>query len=728
MNASLYKRVYQASNLLAAWERVEASDGCAGIDGVSLARFARNLEDELARLRRDLESETYTPLPLVRFSVEKGDGRLRLLNIPAVRDRVAQHAAIRVLAPVIEAEFEACSYAYRRGRSVQQALTRVEALREENFKWVVEADITEFFDSVDHQLLGQRLAGLVSDERLLRLTMGWVAARIYDGRRLSQMSRGLPQGAPISPILANLYLDHFDDRIEKEGRRLVRFADDFLILCKSKPKAEAALRLTRNIMSELRLTLRADRTRVTNFAEGFKFLGAVFTHSFLVRERREAGAKEGRVNIPPPLKVLRHMEDDPDFNPTLKEALVRALSSSGETTLPTGLAGLTIETQSSDSMRSDGSDVSGANGAAAGFPPPALLTLNTLYLHEHGATLRCENERLQVVKDGVELFDHPARKIDQILVFGNSQITSSAMKHCLKTRKPILILSSRGRFLGSVEAGGENMELQRLQFERLKDEAFTVEFARRVVEGKIENCRALLQRRHRSHASDEVLLRSVSRLSEAQSGLSRAATLDEVRGYEGAASAEYFKGLGRCFPESLPFTSRTRRPPRDPANSLLSLGYTLLLYNIYAIVRARGLSPYIGLLHALRRGHPALCSDLIEELRAPVVDSLATTLANKRVVRADDFSYEEADEGAEDEKDGGGGVEAHAGGRARGCFLNDRARKVFIEQFERRMNTLVRHPSAGLRTTWRGCIDLQVGHLVRVLKGDAPFYVPLQIR
>ncbi|MCA1626375.1 MAG: CRISPR-associated endonuclease Cas1 [Acidobacteria bacterium] len=355
------------------------------------------------------------------------------------------------------------------------------------------------------------------------------------------------------------------------------------------------------------------------------------------------------------------------------------------------------------------------------FPPPTLFNLRTLYLHEHGATVCCEQERLRVIKDEVEVLSLPLCKVDQIVLFGNSQITTSVMKLCLRKHIPILLLSGGGRFLGSIEAASDhNVELQQKQFERRAEPGFALDVARRMVEGKIRNCRALLQRRGRG-APDERVTRAVEQMQKIRNSLARAATLDEVRGYEGAASAAYYAGLAACFIEPFAFTGRTRRPPCDPINALLSFGYTLLLQNIYALVRGRGLSPYVGLLHELRQGHPALCSDLIEELRAPIVDSLVTAVINKRVFAVTDFYYED------DEPDEAGAEEAAKGGR-RGCRMTDVARRKFIAQFEQRMSAAVLHPRARLRTTWRGCIDLQIGHYIRVLRGEAEHYLPLEIR
>jgi CRISPR-associated protein Cas1 len=382
------------------------------------------------------------------------------------------------------------------------------------------------------------------------------------------------------------------------------------------------------------------------------------------------------------------------------------------------------------------------------MPPPALCTLRTLYIHEHGAVIRCEDEHLRIMKDEVEVLSLPAFKIDQIILFGNSQVTTGAMKFCLRHNIPIIVLNGFGRFFGTIESSGnQNVLLQQIQFARLANPEFVLDTARQIVSGKISNSRALLQRRQRQSADDR-LVKAINELSAIRSRLSAATTLDELRGYEGAASASYFSGFAACLPASFGFRKRTRQPPLDPVNALLSFGYTLLFYNIYAIARARGLSPYVGMLHALRQGHPALCSDLIEELRAPVVDSLVTGLLNKLIFTPADFYYDDARSAASsataetlpvaDLPSAPSSAILPAAGsqhippppppEARACYLTDKARRTFVAQFERRLQTVVLHPRAGIRTTWRGCIDIQIGHLIQVLRGEAPAYLPLEIR
>lgn len=780
----LYRQLCRLSTLRTAWLHVEEADGCAGVDGVSIAGFARNLDAELIRLSEELSKETYEPLPLIRFLVPKSNGGERPLSVPVVRDRVAQRGAIEVIGPRFEKEFESCSFAYRKGRSVKQALQQIEFLHEAGYTWVLDADITSYFDNVDHGLLMTRVAELVPSEPILKLIREWIAARIYDGHQITQMDKGLPQGAPISPLLANLYLDTFDDRMLSAGQKLVRFADDFVVLCKSKPRAEQALELTRQIMSTLRLTLSDEKTRITNFTDGFKYLGATLIGDLSLVDPPNIAAPSADVFMPPPLPVLRAAPVRlKNFNPAVKDAMLEAFEDVSDKEIPTffqrprtlecGASSPLSSTESSEHVNmhddpacapssetdetepgssdnerpSPGSDQDSADAPASNsdgdaeeppadqpppnepsMPPPTLLTLRTLYVHEHGATIRCEDEHLRIFnKEGVELLSLPAFKIDQIMLFGNSQVTTGAMKFCLRHNIPIIVLNGLGHFFGTIEStGNQNIVLQQKQFSRLADQDFVLNTARQIVAVKISNSRTLLQRRHRAKPDDR-LAQSINDLLVLRSKLPSTETIDEIRGHEGAAAASYFAAFASCIPQSFVFNKRSRQPPLDPVNALLSFGYTLLFYNIYAIVRARGLLPYVGSLHALRQGHPALCSDLIEEFRAPIIDSLITSLLNKMVFTPADFYYDEPGSAA-----GSAGIlpaddSASVPVRS-GCFLTDQARRTFVAQFEQRMNTLLLHPRARFRTTWRGCIDLQVTTFIKALRGEIVMYLPLEIR
>ena len=292
----LFACVHAWEMLLSAWDRVESNDGAPGVDRVTLSEFELRLEEHLKELQRDLRERIYQPQPLLRAFRPKPSGGLRPLAIATVRDRVAQTAVALVITPIVDREFEPVSFGYRRGHSVAQAVTEVEKCYEAGYRWIVDADIDNFFDEVDHDALLARLAGSVHDADIVRLVTAWIKAPIQHENETVQPVRGLPQGLPISPVLANLYLDEFDKALLERGLKLVRFADNFLILCKERPMAEAALELSQTVLRDLHLALDPDKTRVTSFDQGFRYLGHLFVRSLVLpspnrlQKRAPAGA------------------------------------------------------------------------------------------------------------------------------------------------------------------------------------------------------------------------------------------------------------------------------------------------------------------------------------------------------------------------------------------------------------------------------------------------------
>jgi len=279
--------------------------GAAGADGVSLVEFERDLDTHLNLLRDSVLDGTYWAWPLRRVEVEKraGSTERRTLLVGAVRDRVLQTAVATYLEPLLEAEFDDCSFGYRRGRGVRMAVERVHAGFREGYTWLLDADIHAFFDHVDRSLLLARLATLVPDETAFRLCRLWLDYAIWDGLNLTRPALGIPQGAVVSPLLANLCLDTLDDRLVAAGLRMVRYADDFVVLCQSEPAARRALQLTEETLTALHLRLQPEKTRITRFREGFQFLGVIFLQDLLATpwkpgERRRLKALSSAPPIP----------------------------------------------------------------------------------------------------------------------------------------------------------------------------------------------------------------------------------------------------------------------------------------------------------------------------------------------------------------------------------------------------------------------------------------------
>jgi RNA-directed DNA polymerase len=276
---SLMDKVYASKTLGLAWARVRANRGAAGVDGQSVERFAAGAETYLAELSVELRDGTYRPQPVKRVDIPKGDGQTRPLGIPTVKDRIVQTALKLIIEPIFEILFLVTSYGFRPGRGCKDALREVNELLKAGYTYVVDADLKGYFDSIPHDRLMERVEGSISDGRILDLIRGWLEQDIPRGLERWTPTGGTPQGAVISPLLANLYLHPLDERMMARGYRRVRYADDFVVLCRSREEAEAALQVIRGWVAENGLTLHPDKTHLGDCrqrGEGFDFLGYRF--------------------------------------------------------------------------------------------------------------------------------------------------------------------------------------------------------------------------------------------------------------------------------------------------------------------------------------------------------------------------------------------------------------------------------------------------------------------
>ena len=273
----LFERVLQRDNLIAAWKRVRANKGAAGIDGLTVDEFpvwAKSGHWE--RVTNELATGRYQPSPVRRVEIDKPDGGTRQLGIPTVADRVIQQAIAQILTPIFDPDFSNNSFGFRPGRNGQQAVRQVRDIIKEGRRFAVDVDLSKFFDRVNHDLLMTRLGYKVKDKRLLKLIKRYLRAGSVDNQFYGDSREGVPQGGPLSPLLANIMLDPLDKELENRGHKFARYADDFTILVKSRRAGERVLRsISQYLQNRLQLVVNATKSRVVKTSES-KFLGFTF--------------------------------------------------------------------------------------------------------------------------------------------------------------------------------------------------------------------------------------------------------------------------------------------------------------------------------------------------------------------------------------------------------------------------------------------------------------------
>lgn len=340
-----------------------------------------------------------------------------------------------------------------------------------------------------------------------------------------------------------------------------------------------------------------------------------------------------------------------------------------------------------------------------------------LYLTRQGTTLKKEQGRFLITPPHEETLNVPIREVEHILVFGTVHLTTPAIATCLTHHIPVVFLSQTGTYRGHLwSAEWDHFRAESAQHQRLGDDPFQWAIAQEIVRGKIWNCKQLLLKLNRRHNLDTVAiaihaldrdLLLISHLTpplppplpSSEDSLDMA--LAQLRGHEGAAAARYFPAMGQLIKNpDFSFTQRTRRPPTDPVNSLLSFGYTLLYNNVLSLLHVEGLNPYFGNLHRSDRHEPQLAFDLMEEWRSPIIDTLVMKLVNQRVFDAEDFQPPNAS----------GGV-----------YLTERSRRRFLEEFEHRIMSTVKHPDNQQSVPYRQAILLQIRRYKQALLKNVPY-------
>lgn len=348
--------------------------------------------------------------------------------------------------------------------------------------------------------------------------------------------------------------------------------------------------------------------------------------------------------------------------------------------------------------------------------------MSVLYLLEPQSIIHKEGGRLVVKKGKDTLHSVHIFRLDQVVIMGPVTLTPAVIRTLLMEGIDTVFMSRRGRYYGRLQGPeGKNIVLRRDQFDRFTDPDFILSTAKAVVKGKIRNQRALLQRVMRNQKGLD-LKKPVDSIGRLAYLADSAADLDTLRGYEGQAAATYFPAWGRGLKvEGLKFNRRVRRPPKDPVNALLSLGYTLLLNNVLAAAHSTGLDPYLGTLHSVDYGRPSLALDLMEEWRPLIIDTLVLSVFNLGVLTGKDFTTNPPN----DENDP---RDEEIDGKGPGTYLTDAGWRKYIAQFERRMATEVTFHLNEQHLSYRDAIRQQVRHFASYVRGDSDIYQPMPLR
>jgi CRISP-associated protein Cas1 len=655
--------------LRTAFDRVCANGGGPGGDGMTTTFLAAHAPMLLARLHGELMDRAYRAGPLRRVPIPKKSGGTRTLSIPCVIDRVAQSAVAAALSAMIEPGFSPDSFAYRPGRGVKQAVARVAYLRREGFDHIVDGDIRGFFDAVPHAQLLAKVTKAVDDPSLNWLISHWLEGWDMD----TAPGRGLAQGSPLSPFLANLYLDALDDLFADGPVRSVRFADDFLLLTKGQRQAEQALEKARVHLAAHGLELHPEKTKIVSFDQRLDFLGHLFVRSVVLEQEEMEN-----------LAVLEQAQRDlaarslaPAAIPFIPAPRLPRLISdpANDMGLPWRIDGNLAITPSGLNKAPDDPF---ADMAALGRETDEFtIGLAPLYVLDCDATLSATGETFTVSRAGRDVLRVPATEIGRLEAGPKVTVEANAIRLAADYGLPLTLLDGYGRALATmVPPIDDRADLHLAQARFVLDTNLCLKIAGLLVEGKLRNQYALLKRLNRRRKLGAV--ETVCEQIKLNWHPGRAKTLDQLRGYEGEATKHYWRGLGLCLEHGFGLTQR-REDGANPVNATLNWLSHLLTREMAAAVARAGLHPGFGMLHASHDRRDALAFDLVEPFRAPIAEGLMVNLINNRILRHDDF------------------VEVSGVSR-----LTAAATREVLSAYEAWIARPVRNPRTGTDTTWRG--------------------------
>lgn len=629
--------------LFAAYRHVTQEDDAA-FDEVEEQRLS-NLYDKF------VTGHYQIPLLQEKQRVNEQRGLTRTLQIPPLIDRVLQRMVAQILTPALDSIMYQGSFGFRQGHSRHQAAQMIQKAYEQGYRWVFESDVHDFFDSIQWSRLQTRLMAFFGEDPIVDWVMAWVRAPLQKSGERVERSAGLPQGSPLSPVLANMMLDDFDSDLDNLGLKLVRFADDFVVLCRQQEDAEKMATLVHDSLAEVGLKMNLEKTGVRSFEQGFRFLGFLFMNSLVL----DVGGEKAPQVMKTPAK--------PQTQTVAQRLEIGQMAEDGTLVFVTGA--------------------------------PTIISTE-----EHRLQVTRVVGSTQDTMPSVEL-DLPWRQVKAvILIGGQHHITTPALRAAMHHQVPVHFADAGGDYQGSTlgsSAGQASSELWLAQLAWFGHPDNRLQAANALVKARLLHQREVLRRRNVKHRFDTAL-EELKRLANRSSVCS---DLNTLRGLEGAGAQCYFKALRQIVPEAFEFDGRHRRPPTDPFNALLSLGYTILFAHVEMVVRANGLLPWIGIYHKPHGNHPVLVSDLMEPFRH-LVERVALEVLETKQLKLEDFITTEQG----------------------GCYLTHEARRRYLAKLSEQFETPFRGQQWEKGAKLKVHLQYQVSHVVNWIRGqDAQFYV-----
>lgn len=650
-----------AEHLHAAWSLVQRGSRAAGVDNITVDLFTGIAQEHIRHLHHQLQRDRYVASPARGFFLPKKSGGRRLIGIPTVRDRIVQRFLLQASYSYLEDIFSDSAFAYRPGLSIYDAVAQVMERYRFQPSWVIKADIQQFFDHLSWPLLLNQLEQIGLAPFEVQLIEQQLKSGIVIQGHFCRLHQGVLQGGVLSGALANLYLHDFDRRCLEADIPLVRYGDDCVAVCQSGLEATRSLALMQDWIEDVYLKLHPEKTGIIPPGEPFTFLGHQFHKGQVQAPERKLPSRATKPRQPAV----------PGYGPPKVCSLVKGPKRATR--------------KSPDNYWSDG--------------------MTTLYISEQGAYLRVRQQQFQVFHERELRCSVPASRVSHIVVFGCCNVSHGAVGLALRRRIPVLYLASNGRYFGRLQTEGHaQIEYLTQQVQKSLDPDFALRQAQQIILAKLHNSRILLLRLNRRRKT-ETATEAVAALADLMPKVEAAESIESMLGFEGQGANLYFQAYATLLKGRFAFEKRTRRPPTDPANSLLSLGYTLLSQNLHSMVEAAGLHTHFGNLHLPQKNRPSLVCDLVEEFRAPVVDSFVGYLINKNIFTEEDFTPPDAR----------GGV-----------YLFPDALKKFLKHWEETLNKTVTHPHTGHKVNYRRCFELQVWEYVSCLMGERDSYRPMR--